>query len=253
MILALRWKWKLLAHLYFPCLPFLILEYFSLFPPWFFSQCLLFWRKCLRRNVVICCSKHLNMGITRASGGPADTALSPLGDAGSATPLGSCTASEIMNPCSLRLPWPVAHSWIACLTTAGSSNGCLLELTTFSDLPLRSCCLIGKSVLQHWPFLAVLLEIRFPWLCARAPVFPFLPLENSILHVLWEEYQWTPQNWASSFVMHFVLTHFRNSFSEACSPVHCMRGTWNGDGIGMLGLEIRVTLVFTFWEEHQCS
>lgn len=201
----------------------------------------------------MCYSKNLNMGITRASGGPADTALSPLGDASSAIALGCCNPSEIVDPCSLWLQWLVAHSWVTHLTIAGSSNRCLLEITTFSNLPLSSSCLIDKSVLQHWPFLAVMLEIRFPWLCGSASVFPFLPLENSILHIPWEEYQRRPQNWASSFVMYFILMHFHNSFSEASGLVHRMRGTWNGDGPGVLGLEIRVTLAFMFWEEYQRS
>ena len=200
----------------------------------------------------MCYSKNLNMGVTRANGGPADTALSPLGNASSAIALGCCTPSEIVDLCRLWLQWPVAHSWITHFT-AGSSNSCLLEITTFSNLPLRSSCLIDKSVLQHWPPLAVVREIRFPCLCASAPAFPFLPLENSILHVLWEEYQRTPQKWASSFVMYFILMHFHNSFSEVSGLVHCMRGTWNGDGLGVLGLEIWVTLVFIFWEEYQCS
>lgn len=46
--------------------------------------------------------------------------------------------------------------------------------------------------------------------------------------------------------------HVYNSFSEVYGPLHCRRGTRNGDGLGMLGLEIQVTLVFMFWEEYQC-
>lgn len=58
----------------------------------------------------MCFSKNLNMGITRVSGRPADTALSPLEDANLALALSCCTPSEIMDPCSLWLQWPVAHS-----------------------------------------------------------------------------------------------------------------------------------------------
>lgn len=95
----------------------------------------------------MCYSKNLNNGITRANGGAADVALSPLGDASSAVALGCSTPSEIVDPCSLLLQWPVAYSWITHLTTAGSSNGCLLEITTFSNLPLRSSSLIDKTML----------------------------------------------------------------------------------------------------------
>lgn len=186
------------THVFFLAYHFPFLSIFPTFSPWFFSQCLLLWGRCLRRNAAMCYSKNLSMCVRRVSGGAADTALRPLGDGSGAIALACCTPSAMVDPSSLWLQWPVAHSWIMHLTTAGSSNCCLLEITTFSNLPLRSSCLSDNSVLQHWPPPTVMLGIRFPWLCASALAFPFLPLENSILHVLREEYQQILQNWASS-------------------------------------------------------
>lgn len=53
----------------------------------------------------MCYIKNLSMGIRRPSGGPADTALRPLGDGSEVIALGYCTPSGMMGPSSLWRQW----------------------------------------------------------------------------------------------------------------------------------------------------
>lgn len=230
----LRWKWKLLAHPSFPCPPFPILAvFFHSFPPWSFSKCL-FWRKGLRRNVATCHNTKQKKGDVGVWWRPSDTTPSARGDASSAAALGCCKALAIVYSCSLQLQWPVAYFWMKHVTTALSSNGCLLEITAFLTSPQMSWCLCDKSVLCHWSPLAVMLDT--PKLSSLK--FIILPV----------------QLWFDTFLAGdaFHLAHFHNC-SEISGPVHCMRGTHYGAGVGVFGFETWITLILMFWEEYECS
>lgn len=127
------------------------------FPPRSFSKCL-FWRKGLRRNVATCHNTKQKKGDVGVWWRPSHTTPRARGDASSAAALGCCKALAIVYSCSLQLQWPVAYFWMKHVTTALSSNGCLLEITAFSTSPQMSWCLHDKSVLCHWSPLTVMLD-----------------------------------------------------------------------------------------------